>query len=286
MIKNRVFAIVKLLLMALSILLVCCILEPILSQFGPHYSLLSRRDFGKITFLIIVILHFGALIYLTSKDLFKDLIDRTLLFFVKDKWFLPFLKSFFLAVLTFTALFLVLLSLKKIQIVSPLPLFQRECAEDFIFGIMAAFTLAWSEELIFRGALYRYFTHHSFSPFWGALITSVVFSLSHNLTSPWSLVWPNWRLGLGLFLLGFLLNLIYIVSDKLYVNMGAHAGLVAAGRVVRRAFPFYVLALPLPWWLNEDLRSSFVVQALFLSLIVFLLFRFRPLIFKEVNKVN
>ncbi|MDX1920067.1 MAG: CPBP family glutamic-type intramembrane protease [Candidatus Caenarcaniphilales bacterium] len=265
--------------MALSILLICLILDPLFSQFGPRYSLLSRRDFGKIAFLIIVILHFGALIFFSSKALLPDFVESTILFFVKDKWLPGFLKAFIAAGTIFGILFLILLALSNLQIVEPLPVFTQKRLIKFSIGLVAAFTLAWSEELIFRGALYKYLVYHSFSPFWGAVIASIIFSLSHNLVNPLSLVWPNWPLGLGLFLLGLLLNLLYIVTNKLYVNMGFHAGLVFAGRVIYRAFPFYAFVLPLPWWLNKDLRSAFIVQIIFGAIILFLLFRFKDKIF-------
>jgi hypothetical protein len=98
--------------------------------------------------------------------------------------------------------------------------------------------------------------------------------LVHNITHPLELVTTQWKLGLGLFLLGFLLNLVFIISQKLYVGMGVHAGLVYV-KVFLRRIPCITYASSLPWWLNSDLRQSLITHLLFAVVITFLLIRAR-----------
>ncbi len=137
-----------------------------------------------------------------------------------------------------------------------------------IWGFIVVFFLAWTEELIFRGTIYLYFAQY-FQPLISLLITSTMFMFAHDLSNPLNLVTKNWQLGLGLFLLGALLNIIFITTKKLYTGMGAHAGLVFV-KVALRRIPLimYLPASQLPFWINKDLRMSPLIHLLFFALIL------------------
>lgn len=91
--------------------------------------------------------------------------------------------------------------------------------------------------------------------------------LAHDLTNPLNLVTVHWHLGLGLFLLGFFLNLLFFLSGRLAVSMGAHAGLVFV-KVFLRRIPLVSYAAVVPWWFDPDLRQSPAVHALFIVSII------------------
>ncbi len=137
-----------------------------------------------------------------------------------------------------------------------------------LLGLFAAFMVAWTEETIFRGMLYNYFRQFT-TPLVGIFITSAIFMFAHNLYNPLNLVTKDWQLGLGLFLLGFLLNLIYVLTGKLYTAVGAHMGLVAV-KVVLRRMKFFIFspAATWPFWVNSDLRKSLVTHVLFAVTII------------------
>jgi membrane protease YdiL (CAAX protease family) len=125
--------------------------------------------------------------------------------------------------------------------------------------------LAWTEELIFRGTIFPYFEQF-YSTIPSIVLTSLIFMLVHNLKNPLMLLSCDWKLGLGLFLLGVLLNQIFVITRKLYAGMGVHAGLVFV-KVVLRRIPF-LSSVP-------DLRQSYLVHILFLFTIVTLFFVYR-----------
>jgi hypothetical protein len=102
--------------------------------------------------------------------------------------------------------------------------------------------------------------------------------LSHDLTCPLNLITSHWELGLGLFLLGFLLNILFIVFDKLSVSMGAHAGLVFV-KVLLRRIPIIIWPTVLPWWVDSDVRKSFFVHLVFVITLVILIYIKRKKIF-------
>jgi membrane protease YdiL (CAAX protease family) len=146
-------------------------------------------------------------------------------------------------------------------------------AGSLLLGFVATFFLAWSEEAIFRGTLYP-FLCRSFNPWAGMIATSFIFSLAHNLHNPLGLLTTEWRLGLGLFLLGLLLNTVFALSNKLYVSMGIHAGLVFV-KVILRRIPLITLAPTLPWYLHADLRQSTITHLLFIFTIAGIIFIYR-----------
>lgn len=158
--------------------------------------------------------------------------------------------------------------------------------KGLLFSFFIVFLLAWSEEVIFRGMLYSYFAQF-YQPFSSIIITSLIFMFAHDLSNPLNLITKNWQLGLGLFFLGILLNLIFVLTGKLYTGIGAHMGLVAV-KVFLRRIPLveFIPEDQLPFWINNDLRQSLVIQALFLVVIILLIIRHNKRLFPTTpNKI-
>jgi hypothetical protein len=107
---------------------------------------------------------------------------------------------------------------------------------------------------------------------------------AHNLTNHLALITTNWQLGLGLFLLGILLNLIFIDTQKLYAGMGLHAGIVFVKVILRRA-PFLIFLPPnfIPFWIRKDLRMAPLTHFLFFVVILF--FIYKIFIYKKKNSI-
>lgn len=262
-------------LSAFSIFVTFQIVQPITNLFDPSFNLLANRGVGKIAFMTIVIAHIFLLLFTSRQTLLKIFLEKNIYFFSRSSW----IKSFFSYFLLFSTLHVVLLlTLVALGIVQFDPTglnFSLSLAGSILLGFVATFFLAWSEELIFRGTLYLYWAQ-DWSPLVSALITSVIFSLVHDLLNPINLMTRDWQLGLGLFLLGFLLNLIFIVSGKLYTGMGAHAGLVFV-KVLLRRMPIitYPSAEAMPWWVHQDLRQSPLVHTLFFLVIIGILVAYK-----------
>ncbi len=269
------------LLSALSIFLTFQVLQPFALWIDPSFNLLANRGVGKIAFVTLVITHIFLLLVISSRSLWQKFLNSCVYFFWKESWIKKFLIFFWF----FFALHAALLGA---AILSGIAYFDTTAlilssAKIFslVFGFFVAFLLAWSEELIFRGTLYQYFAQF-ISPFSSALITSLIFSLVHDLTCPWNLISKDWKLGLGLFLLGLLLNLVFIITQKLYTGMGIHAGLVYV-KVVLRRLPLIVYAPTLPFWFDIDLRQSLLVHLLFVIVIAGIILRYKTLLFQRNN---
>ena len=116
------------------------------------------------------------------------------------------------------------------------------------------------------------------------MFTSVIFMLVHDLHNPLNLITKDWKLGLGLFLLGVLLNLIFVLSEKLYTSIGAHMGLVSVKVLFRRIpiLKFYPTD-QLPFWIHQDLRQSLLIQLFFLTTIISLIIYNRAKLFPRRN---
>ena len=78
--------------------------------------------------------------------------------------------------------------------------------------VVIAFFPALFEEVFFRGAMQNLFIRWWKKPFWGIIITSLVFSLIHGEIYPF----------LSRAILGFALGLMYYYSKNLWVNIIAH----------------------------------------------------------------
>ncbi|MCB9493473.1 MAG: CPBP family intramembrane metalloprotease [Epsilonproteobacteria bacterium] len=264
-------------LSAFSILCVCLLINPIACALDPSFHLLANRGLGKVTLSLIVIAHIFLLTCFAKHSFFQKFLDTNVRFFKRPTWLKDFF-SFFAIFLLLHILFLTTLCLSGLVTYTPSGWTRLSSMwANLLWGFIVTFFLAWSEEVIFRGTLYLYL-EQSLSPISSVTLTSFVFMLVHDLSNPFVFFGSQWRLGLGLFLLGMLLNLIFTATNKLYTGMGAHAGLVYV-KVALRRLP--LLSYPtLPFWLSVDLRQSLAVHALFCLGIIIALTAQKPSFFK------
>ncbi len=259
-------------LSAFSFIFISFTLNEIITLIDPSYHLLSNRGIGKIIFTLIAIAHVFILLFLTSKKCVQKFLTSSLYFFTQERWIKPFF-SYFISFFIIHIIMLLFIATAGYATITPLPMsLIVNKWKTLSLGFIATFFLAWTEEMIFRGALFIYLRIF-FNEILAAFITSIIFSLAHNLYNPLILISQEWQLGLGLFLLGFFLNLIFIQSNKLYTGMGIHAGLVFV-KVILRRLPFitFLAAHKLPWFISSDLRKSIITHLLLLIGIVFLLY--------------
>lgn len=270
---------------AFSVFITFLILQPLALLLDPAWTLLSSRSIGKITLTVIVIEHILLLIFLQSRQFLQQWFQTNLRFLESLRW----LKSFFLFFLTFFCLHsLILLSFYCAGYLIYDPawgIIKPSLVLRTAFGFVVTFFLAWTEELIFRGTVYPLLVQH-LSKLESVFLASLIFMLCHDLTNPLNLMTKDWKLGLGLFLLGMMLNLIFVVTGKLYSGMGAHAGLVFVKVILRRArFLVFLPAAQLPLWVNEDLRQSTLIHALFAIVNLSLIIMHRKKLFSN-NKIG
>lgn len=281
--KKILKAIGPIVLSALSLFLTFIIVQPIALCLEPSFDLLSSRGIGKINFIGLIILQIFLLFSLFPRKFLNKLLQTNIYFF-KEK---HCIKRFFSYFIIFFALhWLVLFSVYLAGYVQYNPdwgIFGTKLIARTAFGFVATFFLAWTEELIFRGTLFQYFQQY-ITNFSAVILTSAIFMFAHNLTNPLDLVTTNWQLGLGLFLLGTLLNLVFFDTKKLYTGMGLHAGLVFVKVVLRRA-PFLVFlpAAQLHFCVNKDLRMAPITHVSFFIVILFLIIKNKKALFNKAT---
>lgn len=260
-------------LSALSLFISFLILQPLALYLHPTFNLLASRGIGKVVFVSMAIYQILLFLSFQNKKFLSQFFDRVLFFFVKERWF-PLFASYFSVFFLLHACVLFVFYYQGIIFYNPswgtvTPLLLAKT----LFGLFVVFMLAWTEELIFRGTIYPYLVQF-YTPLTSLFATSLIFMLVHNLRNPLTLVTTEWRLGLGLFLLGFLLNQIFIITQKLYTGMGAHAGLVFVKVILRRA-PFLAMV--------PDLRQSHIVHVLFLLTIALVFVYYKKHFVKTVE---
>jgi len=126
-------------------------------------------------------------------------------------------------------------------------------------AVCLACVVAIAEEPLFRGFLVGYLRwSKSAAVTIGAVVTSAfVFALAHNLQDPFA--WfaaDDFPLFVGLFLLGILLAVAYLVTRSLWCPIGLHAALVAFDLAILKG---EVIIVDLsPWWLggSDDVRGA------------------------------
>ncbi len=255
---------------ALLLLITSIVTQFLGAFFNPAFNLLASRGTEKIIFTLLVIAHLLGLALTRSKCFFQESLEINVYFL----WRKPWVRSYVILFSVFFSLHVLMLcfigatgylSYNSAYQLTP------KILGSICLGFVVTFFLAWTEELIFRGIFFRYIAH-MVSPLMSVFVASLVFMLAHDLAGPWNLVTVHWQLGLGLFLLGVVLNLLFLISGKLYVSMGAHAGLVFV-KVILRRIPLvsYLPTDQLPWWLAVDLRQSHLTHVLFMITILILL---------------
>lgn len=243
------------------------IVQPIAYRLDSSLDLLASRGFGKIAFSIMAILQVFLFLSMQSKNFIESFLNTSVYYFWDKNFLKTILKYFFTFFILHWLVLVGLLALGQIAY-NPNYVLSLSLIPNLAWGVLVTFFLAWSEELIFRGMFYPYFAQ-SWSPLTSLLSASLCFMLVHDLTNPINLVTINYKIGLGLFLLGLLLNTIYVISGKLYTGMGVHMGLVSV-KVVLRRIPFLTFL---------DLRQSHLVHVLFALTIIILILSNKDKIF-------
>lgn len=277
MIQHRWFkSLGPIVLSALSILISFLIIQPPATWLDPSFSLFANRGMGKIGITVLVIAQIIWLLLMAPRTMWRQFVTTNFSFFLSRLWlktFFVFFTIFFIAHVFFLGSFLATntatLTLSHLELLRPSLFFK------IAFGFVATFFLAWTEELIFRGTVFPLVNQHM-AAIPSALIASSIFMAAHDLSNPLNLVTIHWKLGLGLFLLGLFLNLIFITTKKLYAGMGAHAGLVFV-KVVLRRLPLLAFAplSAMPWWLDKDLRQAPLTHSILLVGCLIMILRIR-----------
>ena len=254
------------LLSVLSIFSAFIILQPIALSLNPSFNLMASRGIGKVAFVSMVIFQLVLFLIVQPLPFLNKCLNTSLFFLKKTTWIKTFFFYFSMFFILHTLLLAFFYNLGYAYYNPNWGVFNIQLILKLIWGFFVVFMLAWTEETIFRGISYQYIAQQS-SKITSVFITSLIFMFAHDLYNPLNLITKNWKLGLGLFLLGFLLNTIFVITGKLYAGMGVHAGLVFVKVVLRRARFIIMPTSGLPFWINSDLRQSLIVHALFLILI-------------------
>ena len=273
-------------LSALSLFISFRVIQPIAHWIDPSFNLLASKDIGKIAFISMVIYQILLFISVQSSNFLDNFFTRNVSFLRTCTWLAPFFSVFALFTSIHTLLLIAGYQLGYVLYVPTWGHFTLSVIGKIAFGFIATFFLAWTEELIFRGTIYPYFLQY-YRPMTSVLLTSTFFMLVHNLTNPLALVTTEWKLGLGLFLLGFFLNLLFLMTNKLYIGMGAHAGLVFVKVFLRKArFVIFAPEYAWAWWLHADLRQAHLIHILFVLSILLLLIKNKNKLFTFPCKIT
>ena len=269
-------------LSALSIFISFLILQPLALLLDPTFNLLASRGIGKVAFIFLIIYQILLLLVLLPQKFFEKFLELNIYFFAQKGWLKKFL-TYFAIFFSFHALLLFIFFMSNFVQYNPnWGTLSITLIYKILFGLFVVFMLAWTEELIFRGTIFLYFAQY-LNPLPSLLLASTIFMFAHDLSNPLNLITKDWQLGLGLFLLGAMLNSILIATKKLYAGMGAHAGLVFV-KVILRRMPLltFLPASQLPFWVVKDLRISPLVHILFFAVILVILLKNKTVFIKKI----
>ena len=268
------------LLSAFSIFISFCLLQPVALWLNPSFTLLASRSVGKIAFTLVVIVHILMLAATLPRSEWQQFLQRNVGFITDRRWLMPFFSVFALFAALHTCLLWGLSSTPYVTGYFPSFVEIGSKVPTLAFGFVATFFLAWTEEAIFRGTVIPLLRRGGITALGSVLISALIFMFAHDVTAPWHLLTTDLPLGIGLFLLGVMLAQLFIISNTLYIGMGAHAGLVFI-KVFLRRIPCLAYTTNIPWWLHEDLRQSPLVHACFLLVICGVFWHQRKLFFKN-----
>lgn len=198
MLHTRWNALGPVILSVLSFITVFVFVQPLAIRLDLTFSLFANRGIGKIAITVLVITHIILLTTLQSKNFLENWFDTNVSFFKRYTW----IKLFSLFFIIFFALHLLLLLSFYVTDFATYNAawgtIKRSLLLKMLFGFIATFFLAWTEELIFRGTFYKFFVRY-LCPLESIVWTSIIFMFVHDLANPLTLVTIHWRLGLGLF---------------------------------------------------------------------------------------
>jgi len=230
----------------------------------------------------VVIVHILMLAATLPRSEWRQFLQKNIGFMSSLSWLAPFFKTFGLFAALHTCMLLALSCSEYVFGYLPTVTEVFGKMPTLLFGFLATFFLAWTEEAIFRGTVIPLLKRGGISALGCILISALIFMLAHDVTAPWHLLSTDLPLGIGLFLLGVMLAQIFIGSNTLYIGMGAHAGLVFI-KVFLRRIPCLAYTQTLPWWLHQDLRRSPLVHVCFLLVIAIIFWHQRE---KLINNKN
>lgn len=285
MLKHCLVRLGPILVSAFSLLISSFFVQFLLSWYDPTFYLLANKGVGKIIFTLLVMGNLSILVLLQTPSFRRQWLETNFYFFRHQQWLLSYLKFFILFFILHWVL-LIFFCFLGIAHYNPVLTIKTSTLLGILFGFIVTFFLAWTEELFFRGTIYPFFAQF-WSPLVSIVSSSFIFMIAHSLTEPLKLLTTEWKLGLGLFLLGILLNLFFALTNRLYVGMGAHAGLVFVKVILRRIQLIKFLpSEQIPYWANIDLRQSLLVHALFFVLILILIKRYKKQLLLTPNNKN
>jgi membrane protease YdiL (CAAX protease family) len=263
MVKKSLNILGPLFISALCLFLSFQVMQGLATFLGTEIDLLSPKNLGKIIFTVMAFVQLFLFYIIRDHHELAHARQQIFGWWSNTHWIKPFV-SYFL--LFFALHLLTLFSFVFMGYATYTSCWDMLTGPKLLnigWGFLATFMLAWTEEGIFRGCLFPYF-RKSLGAIGGLLATSLCFMTAHGLGNPIYFFTVEWKIALGLFLFGAMLNAIYLYTGKLYTNMGAHAGAVFV-KVLQRRLPFLTFIAPQgwAWWLDSDLRQSLLVHALF-----------------------
>lgn len=250
------------------------------SQIMPGFDILASKDFGKVVFTLLVFVALAIFVGYQPSEFASNWRERNFGFLIQKKGAILFAKVFgiffSLHVLLLAAFYWVGVASFCSDVFISLKAFGQ-----IIFGFFVTFMLAYTEEVIFRGTVFPYLIQFV-RPILAVFFTSIMFMIAHFLPNPVVQLAQDPAIAIGLFLLGFMLNLIFIAAGTMYANIGAHAGLVFVKVILRKVRFLVIAAVPtLPWFLHQDLRQAPLVHGLFLVVILGLIVWLRKILFSS-----
>lgn len=260
-------ALAKITAFILSFAAVIAALHFVLSSlFGQDPGLLLHHGAGQFTSYLLFVLNVFLFQTYVNKESFLSLGLKPY-----SGWYVTVLKGWIAGVIAFVSYSILMGAFGIVEFrlkFSPLIL-------TAFFTAFSAFTIALTEEILFRGFFLQ--TMLKDMPKWFAvIITGVIFVLFHDLAHVESF-WTEPRqmmLAGGLFSLNVLLCVAYLKSKTLFLPIGIHAGLVFAKIFFRRMKMMYAIepANSYLFGLEGDARRGFLAWLLFLSGILILNF--------------
>lgn len=262
-----------LIIAALSLFFWSYSIQTIICYFNLGINILSEKNIGKIIFTFLALLHVDLFLRLQKKK-YADSFYKTT-FGLFTLWssltdFFSYFGLFFFIHLVVIALFV---SMGHALFIPFFHALKYGFFKKAVWGFVATFFLVWSEEAIFRVALFSHFNRFiSVRP--AIFVTSFCFMVAHSFQDPVHFFVHEWRIAIGLFLFGVMLNSLYASTGKIITSMGAHAGIVFVKVLQRRIlFVQFLPNINSVWLLDGDLRQSLLAYLLFSLCIFYFLYK-------------
>lgn len=245
-------------------------LSPFFTSLFYPLTLLDNRGIGKLLFSCMALYQVLLFIFCAAPKLYNRCITDSIQWLFTISGWRHYIYFFMIGFSAHAILLCIFYYLGYAQVApSLLSLLTFSKVIQCCMAAFITFLLAWSEESLFRGFFYNYFLQNH-SQFFSVVLTSFIFMFAHGLSMPWLLITTEWRLGLGLFLLGLVLNMLYIKTGSLAASMGFHAGLVSL-KVFLRRIPYITILPSSSYLVSVDVRQSLFTQGMLLGLVIIIL---------------